>query len=321
MRVFGSDHGDPLVIGYDAAVQIREARVSDIPAMHEIRLSVQENVLSRPEAVSHQDYERLLTGRGVGFVCEDSGELLGFAMADLEATNIWALFVSPRHERRGAGRLLFERLLDALRRRGLDEVWLSTDPGTRAERFYSSAGWTRAGMTGSGEVRFETRLGAAQPIIERESIRAILLTSANEVLLLRIRPPDGRKSWWITPGGGLEPGETIEEGLKRELQEELGLDDFELGPLVWRRQHTFNWAGKRICQREQYYIVRVAQRFEPRMSDATEAQTLDRFRWWATAELAHASEPLTPLSLAEIVVRYLEQGTPIGPLEVEVLVD
>jgi 8-oxo-dGTP pyrophosphatase MutT (NUDIX family)/GNAT superfamily N-acetyltransferase len=301
-------------------MEIREARVSDIPAMHQIRLSVRENVLSLPDAISYGHYERLLTGRGLGFVCEGTGELLGFAMADLEAKNLWALFVSPRHERRGVG-LLLERLLDALRREGLDLVWLSTDSGTRAERFYSSAGWSRTGVTASGEVRFETRLAVAQPIIERESIRAILLTSANEVLLLRIRPPDGRNSWWITPGGGLEPGETVEEGLKRELQEELGLDEFELGPLVWRRQHTFNWAGKRICQRERYYIVRIDRRFEPRMADAVEAQALDRFRWWAAEELAQSSEPLTPLSLAKIVACYLECGAPSGPLELEALVD
>jgi hypothetical protein len=34
-------------------------------------------------------------------------------------------------------------------------VWLSTQPGTRAEAFYLSAGWRRAGMRAQGEVRFE----------------------------------------------------------------------------------------------------------------------------------------------------------------------
>ena len=157
-------------------------------------------------------------------------------------------------------------------------------------------------------------------IIEREAIRAILLTPEREVLLLRIRPPDGGDWFWITPGGGLELGETIEAGLRRELREELGLEQFMIGPLVWLRQHTFNWAEKRIGQREQYYIIPVA-RFEPRMSDTTEAKILDRFHWWPVTELAHARERLTPLSLAQIVVRYLLQGPPREPLEVEVLVD
>jgi 8-oxo-dGTP pyrophosphatase MutT (NUDIX family) len=62
--------------------------------------------------------------------------------------------------------------------------------------------------------------------MERQGVRAILLTPEHEVLLMRIRPPDVEMWFWITPGGGLEPGETIEQGLRRELREELGLVQF-----------------------------------------------------------------------------------------------
>lgn len=157
-------------------------------------------------------------------------------------------------------------------------------------------------------------------IIERQAIRAIVLTPEHEVLLMRIRAPEGGDWFWITPGGGLEPGESIEAGLRHEMNEELGLDHFDVGPLVWRRQHTFNWDGRRICQREQYHVVHV-QRFEPRMSDEVEAKVLDRFKWWGTDELARARERLTPISLAQIVRRYIDQGPPAEVLHVEVLVD
>lgn len=83
-------------------------------------------------------------------------------------------------------------------------------------------------------------------VVERQAVRVILLTPAHEILLMQIRPPHGGDMFWVPPGGGLEPGETIKEGAKREIQEELGLSDFTLGPLVWRRQHTFNWAGRRL---------------------------------------------------------------------------
>jgi len=57
------------------------------------------------------------------------------------------------------------------------------------------------------------------------------------------------------------------------------------------------------------------------MSDPEEVKVLDRFRWWPVAELANSRERLTPLSLAEIVARYLAQGPPQEPLELEILVD
>ena len=157
-------------------------------------------------------------------------------------------------------------------------------------------------------------------IIERESIRAILLTPDHEVLLMRILLPESGDPFWITPGGGLEPGESIEAGLRRELREELGLVEFAVGPLVWRRQHTFTWGERRIRQRERYHVVHVA-RFEPQMSDATEARVLDRFQWWPVNELASSRERLTPLSLAQIMTSYIEKGPPVEPIAIETLVD
>jgi len=157
-------------------------------------------------------------------------------------------------------------------------------------------------------------------IVERQAVRAIVITPEKEILLLRIHPPEGGDSFWITPGGGLEPGESPEAGLRRELKEELGLERFTMGPLLWRRQHTFNWGDKRILQREQFHAVHLP-RFQPRMSDAVESKTLDRFHWWPLAELKRTSERLTPLSLARIVDEYLAKGAPPILPEVEILVD
>ena len=57
------------------------------------------------------------------------------------------------------------------------------------------------------------------------------------------------------------------------------------------------------------------------MSDELESEFLDRFQWWRTDELFSTRERLTPLSLADIVARYLREGAPTEPIEVEVLVD
>jgi len=157
-------------------------------------------------------------------------------------------------------------------------------------------------------------------MIERQAVRAILLTPEKEVLLFRIKPPDSSDVFWIAPGGGLESGEAVEAGLRRELLEELGLERFVMGPLVWRRQHTFDWDGRRILQREEYYVIHVP-RFAPHISDALEMQVIDGFRWWPAASLAQSAERLTPLSLANIVARYLSHGPPQELPTVEIVLD
>ena len=118
----------------------------------------------------------------------------------------------------------------------------------------------------------------------RRAARAILLTPDHEVLLMQIRHPQSGALFWITPGGGLQAGESLTAALRRELNEELGLTEFEIGPLLWQRQHSFDWDQRRICQREDYYLVH-SQRFEPIISDPVEATLLQAFRWWRLAEL------------------------------------
>jgi 8-oxo-dGTP pyrophosphatase MutT (NUDIX family) len=139
----------------------------------------------------------------------------------------------------------------------------------------------------------------------RECVRAILLTPQREILLLRIREPGTDEYFWITPGGGREAGESVEETLRRELNEEVGLRTFEMGPLIFQRQHTFEWAGKSIRQNELYFVV-TARKFEPKMSDEVEATTLDCFRWWPVSELRHSVEKTAPRHLVDIVTGYLD---------------
>ncbi|MCP1829031.1 hypothetical protein J2R76_005731 [Bradyrhizobium sp. USDA 4532] len=57
------------------------------------------------------------------------------------------------------------------------------------------------------------------------------------------------------------------------------------------------------------------------MADEAEARVLDCFRWWSIADLPGASERLTPLSLADILERYLCNGAPSELPDEEVLID
>ena len=122
--------------------------------MHRVRMSVRENrLISR--RLSERDYIVAIEATGRGWVVEDEGNIVAFAVGDASNGSIWALFVEPGHERKGYGRQLHDIMVAWLWEQGHDRLWLSTEPGTRAEHFYLAAGWHRAGLTDGGEIRFE----------------------------------------------------------------------------------------------------------------------------------------------------------------------
>jgi GNAT superfamily N-acetyltransferase len=137
-------------------LQVRIATVADVPGMHRVRTSVRENRLSDPAWITPDDYRAMLTERGRGWVAEIDGRIVGFAVADASRANVWALFVDPGAEGHGAGRRLHDAMMEwFFLSAGAERVWLSTDPGTRAEAFYRTAGWRSCGLEPNGEARYE----------------------------------------------------------------------------------------------------------------------------------------------------------------------
>lgn len=134
---------------------VRQAETEDIPQIQVIRNAVKENRLSDPGLVTDSDYVHFIQERGRGWVCEEDGKLTGFAIADLQEHNIWALFVHPDFEHRGIGRLLHDTMMHWYFMQTSQTVWLGTAPGTRAAAFYKKAGWKESGTNGKNEIRFE----------------------------------------------------------------------------------------------------------------------------------------------------------------------
>jgi GNAT superfamily N-acetyltransferase len=138
---------------------IRQASEKDIDQIQWIRRAVKENILSNPELVSNEDCRIFITQRGRGWVAVSEELILGFAIADLEDDNIWALFVHPDHEKQRIGKQLHDAMLNWYFDRGKTWVWLSTDPATRAAGFYESQHWKRTGKLPNGEIKFEMTVG------------------------------------------------------------------------------------------------------------------------------------------------------------------
>ena len=132
---------------------LRQAGRQDIAAMHRVRLSVHENKLG--SSITEADYGPAIEETGRGWVVEVEGVVVAFAVGNRISGNIWALFVEPAHERHGHGRRLHDVMVQWLFAQGADRLWLSTEPHTRAQRFYESAGWSPTGMLHNGEAGYE----------------------------------------------------------------------------------------------------------------------------------------------------------------------
>ena len=137
---------------------IREAKIEDIPDMQVVRASVRENILTKPHLITYENYVEFLTIRGKGWVCEIDGKIQGFAVADLQESNIWALFLHPNYEKKGIGTQLQYQMLDWYFEQGKEKVWLSTDNQSRAETFYRKSGWKEVEYLPKNEVKFEMTL-------------------------------------------------------------------------------------------------------------------------------------------------------------------
>lgn len=141
---------------------LRQAGPPDVGDIMRVRHSVRDNRL-RSRAIADEEVVQSITVTGRGWVVEVAGWIVAFAIGNAVDGNIWALFVDPDHEGRGHGRALHDTMVDWLWSRGLTRLWLSTDPATRARRFYERAGWREVGPLPSGEVLLELHAPPSGP--------------------------------------------------------------------------------------------------------------------------------------------------------------
>ncbi|WP_326768115.1 NUDIX hydrolase [Streptomyces sp. NBC_01591] len=151
---------------------------------------------------------------------------------------------------------------------------------------------------------------------KRKVARVVLLDPDDRILLMHgFEPEDPESTWWFTPGGGLEGDETREEAALRELTEETGITDVELGPLLWQRMCSFPFDGRRWDQDEWYFLARTRQTATDTSGQTgLEQRSVAGLRWWTSAELSAARETVYPTRLAELLRTLLDEGPPRTPL-------
>ena len=136
---------------------LRRATSADIPRIMEIRSAVRENRLSDPSRVTAADVHRHIAHSPI-HLWDERGVIKGFSAGDPRDGSIFALFVDPAFEGHGIGQALILAACRSLAAAGHRIATLSTDPGTRAERFYLRNGWLAKGLDARGEMVFEKEL-------------------------------------------------------------------------------------------------------------------------------------------------------------------
>ena len=89
------------------------------------------------------------------------------------------------------------------------------------------------------------KLSISLAMRRRLTARVLLFDPLGRILLMKGRLPTRRDGpgAWFTIGGGAEPGEAVLEAAAREIREETGIAEFELGPVIWRREGMMRLAG------------------------------------------------------------------------------
>jgi 8-oxo-dGTP pyrophosphatase MutT (NUDIX family) len=155
---------------------------------------------------------------------------------------------------------------------------------------------------------------------QRNAARVVLVADGRVLLQHGFdpgRPEAG--TWWITPGGGVNEGESVEEAAVREVLEETGLhlSPAQLGPVMATRVAYFDFDGRRFRQSESFFAVHV-ETFTPEHHgwDEVEQRALLDHRWWSVAELRATDETVYPSELADVVQAVID-GTLSRPIRLD----
>ncbi len=155
--------------------------------------------------------------------------------------------------------------------------------------------------------------------LRRPAARVVLLDREGRIFLVNSEDPiDPRKPpWWEIPGGGIDAGESSEDAARRELWEETGIADVEMGPCIWTQHVEFDFGGYHFDSRERIHVAWCdGGDYRPKHLEALEAAAFLGARWWPLDELLASEVPVLPTRLREFLPPIVAGELPAEPIDI-----
>lgn len=111
----------------------------------------------------------------------------------------------------------------------------------------------------------------------------LVLNEKNDILMIF------RRGKWDLPKGKLDEGEKIEDCAVREVMEETGLTQLDLGRLLVITQHTYfdQWIKKDVIKQTHWYLMK-ANLDQPLVPQTTE--DIESIEWVSKSQLSERLE-------------------------------
>ena len=155
--------------------------------------------------------------------------------------------------------------------------------------------------------------------LKRSAARVVLLDRSARIFMVNAEDPldPFKPPWWEIPGGGIGRGEDSAAAAARELYEETGIVDVEMGPVIWTQRVQFTFGGYYFDSDERIHVAWCdGGEYQPQHLEALEEAAFLGARWWEVDELLVSEESVLPALLRDYLAPIAAGELPVEPIDI-----